>query len=107
MSLFDVIRYPIKDFDDPIIYDVPADIIIPWIEECYEILYTTCGIDYDLLPGDDSAYTVDTATLIHRLRMKTMFEIINLLGYIKPEVIEFAEISFIQLLKDRIKEYNL
>ena len=107
MSLFDVIRYPVSGFDDPIIYDVPDDIVIPWIEECYEILSTTCGTDYNLYPKVAFTYTVDTVPIINALRMHTMISVIRLGNIIEPGIIEYTERYFIQLLKDRIKEYNL
>jgi hypothetical protein len=39
VSLFDVIRYPISDiYDSEELGRIPAEIAVPWIEQCIEML---------------------------------------------------------------------
>jgi hypothetical protein len=69
MSLFDVIRYPITDiFDHGEIGQLPREIIIPWLQDCYDFLGNN-----DRQPTD-LKNAVSAATWVHILLIKAATE---------------------------------
>jgi hypothetical protein len=95
MSLFDVIRYPVNDIFSDEIDSYPREIMVPWLNECYELV----GQDSDIFDTKECKYF---STFVCMLIIRTDMELADR----KERTNEYLKAWFTANLRNRIRNHE-